>query len=103
MSANELMQDNFHTEVLSADQTYLVDFWAPWCGPCRVLGPVIEQIAQENHAGLKVGKVNVDEQVALATQYGVMSIPTVIVFRGGQEVARSVGVKPKEALLELVK
>ena len=100
--AKEFTKANFDSEVLSGSDTYMVDFWAAWCGPCRMLGPVIEEISSENHPGLTVGKVNVDEQQDLAARYNVMTIPTVIVFKGGQEVARSVGVKEKSQLLSLV-
>lgn len=101
--AKEYTKENFDSEVLSGSDATLVDFWAAWCGPCRMLGPVIEEIAAENHPGLTVGKVNVDEQPDLASRYGVMSIPTVILFRGGKEVARSVGVKSKAELLAMGK
>lgn len=100
--AKEFTKDNFDSEVMQGADTYLVDFWAAWCGPCRTLGPIIEEIAGENHPGLVVGKVNVDDQQELAARFGVMSIPTVIAFKDGKEVARSVGVKPKAELLEMV-
>lgn len=100
--AKEFTKANFDSDVLAGSDTYMVDFWAAWCGPCRMLGPVIEEISTENHAGLVVGKVNVDEQQDLARRYNVMTIPTVIVFKGGQEVARSVGVKEKSQLLSMV-
>lgn len=101
--AKELTAAAFDQEVLQASDTYLVDFWAAWCGPCRMLGPVIEEISGEGHPGLSVGKVNVDDNQELATRYGVMSIPTVIVFKGGKEVARAVGVKSKDDLLAMTK
>lgn len=93
--------ENFEQEVLQATQPVLVDFWADWCGPCRMLAPVIEELAQEK-TDLKVCKVNVDEQGSLAEQFNVMSIPTVVAFRGGKEVNRSVGLVSKEKLAELV-
>ena len=85
-------------EVLSADQPVLVDFWAEWCGPCRMVGPIVDQIADEQE-GLKVLKLNVDENPNAARQYGVMSIPTLLVFKGGQPAKRIVGAKPKAALM----
>lgn len=93
--------ENFEQEVLQATQPVLVDFWADWCGPCRMLAPVIEELAHEK-TDLKVCKVNVDEQGSLAEQFNVMSIPTVVAFRGGKEVNRSVGLVSKEKLAELV-
>lgn len=99
----ELTKANFDQEVLQGQDTYLVDFWAAWCGPCRMLGPVIEEIAGENHPGLQVGKVNVDNEQELASRYGVMTIPTVIAFKDGKEISRSVGVRPKADLLSMVK
>lgn len=92
---------NFQKEVLESDKPVLVDFWAPWCGPCRMLGPVVSELAEE-HPEIKVGKVNVDDEQELATQFGVMSIPFVATFIGGQLHKSSVGVQPKEALLSLL-
>ncbi|MBR2783443.1 MAG: thioredoxin [Firmicutes bacterium] len=90
---------NFEQEVLKSDLPVLVDFWATWCGPCRMLGPVIAQIAEEKAGVLKVGKVNVDEQPQLAARFGIASIPTVMLFRDGQAAATAVGARPKSQLL----
>lgn len=99
--------DNFETEVLGSDVPVLVDFWATWCMPCRMLAPVIEEIASENEGKIKVGKikvgkVNVDENPDLARKYRVMSIPTVLVFKNGELTATSVGVDSKENILKLL-
>ncbi len=98
-----LTSENFEQEVLNSSVPVLVDFWATWCGPCRMLGPVIEEIANESGDAYKVGKVNVDEQSYLASQYRIDVIPTVMVFKAGQIVASSVGVQPKEQLLAMLK
>lgn len=94
--------ENFETEVLGSDVPVLVDFWATWCMPCRMLAPVIEEIASENEGKIKVGKVNVDENPDLARKYHVMSIPTVLVFKNGELTATSVGVDSKENILKLL-
>ena len=102
MKAIELTSENFEKEVLASDVPVLVDFWAEWCGPCRMLSPVVEQVA-ETANGFKVGKVNVDDEFELAEQYGISSIPCLIVFKGGKEAKRSVGVIPKDAIEALVR
>ncbi|MDY4592634.1 MAG: thioredoxin [Eubacteriales bacterium] len=102
MAVTTITKDNFDKEVLQAGVPVLVDFWASWCGPCRMLSPIVDEIA-EQYTGLKVGKVNVDEQEELAIKFGIMSIPTLIVFKDGNVVAQSVGVKSKEAILEMLK
>lgn len=102
MSEKTFTVSNFEQEVLSADKPVLVDFWATWCAPCRMLGPVVEEVAEETEGRAIVGKLNVDEEMELARKYRVASIPTLIVFENGQEVRRSVGVIDKEDILELL-
>ena len=97
-----LTNANFEQEVLNSDVPVLVDFWATWCGPCRMLGPVIEELANESDGSYKVGKVNVDDEPVLAVKYGVNVIPTIIVFEKGNIKAQSVGVQPKEALRAMI-
>lgn len=95
MAETVLTKDNFKTEVLESQIPVLVDFWAPWCGPCRMLGPVISEIAEAYDGKVKVGKVNVDDEEVLAMQYGIESIPTVLLFKGGEVASQSLGFKPK--------
>ncbi len=101
MAELKITKSNFKNEVLDSDKPVLVDFWASWCGPCRMLGPVISEIAEER-SDIKVGKVNVDEEQDLATEFGVMSIPFVAVFKEGKIVKSSVGFQPKEDILALL-
>ena len=101
MAALKITKDNFQSEVMEAKGTVLLDFWASWCGPCKMIGPIIDQIADER-TDIKVGKVNVDEEQELAVQFKVMSIPTLIVFKDGKVVNQSLGAKPKAAILSLL-
>ena len=102
MAEITVTKDNFEQEVLNAKLPVLVDFWATWCGPCRMLGPELEALANEQEGKLIVAKVNVDEEEELAGQFGVMSIPTMIVFKDGQQVAKKIGFCKKEEVLQLV-
>lgn len=98
----EVSDANFQEEVLNSDQTVLVDFWAPWCGPCKMVGPIVEQLADEYAGKAKVCKLNVDENNATAMTYRVMSIPTLILFKNGEEVDRIIGFRPKQELAQLL-
>ncbi len=101
MSVLTVTSENFEAEVLNATKQVLIDFWAPWCGPCRMLSPVVDEIAEETDAAI-IGKVNVDDEGELAQRFGVMSIPTLILFRDGKPVAQTVGVQPKQAILDML-
>ena len=101
MAVIHLTSDNFGTEVLNSDKPVLVDFYADWCGPCKMMAPVVDQIAEEND-DIKVGKINVDDEQDLAAKYGVMSIPTIGFFKDGDIVEKSVGAKPKSELLKMI-
>ncbi len=103
MSLVHLTEKNFESEVTKSQLPVLVDFWAEWCGPCRMIGPVVEQMAKDYHGKLKVAKLNVDEAQDLAIKYGVMSIPTIIVFKNGKPVDQVVGAMDKEQLVNRLK
>ena len=102
MSEVTITKSNFEEEVLRADKPVLVDFWASWCGPCKMLAPVLHEFAEENDSSVKVGKVNVDEEMDLAMRFGVSSIPTLILFKNGEAVKQSVGFVPKAQLAAFV-
>jgi thioredoxin 1 len=103
MKAIELKSNEFENVVLKSEKPVLVDFWAPWCGPCRMLAPVIEEIAEEYEGSIKVGKINVDEQGSLAMEFGVASIPTLILFKNGEIADTSVGFMSKEEIEKMLK
>lgn len=103
MAEINVTESNFDTEVLNANTPVLLDFWATWCGPCRMLAPVIEEIAKEYDGKIKVGKVNVDEEPHLANSFGIESIPTVLLFKNGKVENMSVGYRPKEEIVKMLK
>lgn len=101
MSAMHITKNNFEAEVLNSDKPVLLDFWASWCGPCRMVGPIIDEIAEEN-PDIKVGKVNVDEEPELASRFSVMSVPSLFVLKDGKIINRAVGASPKQQILKLL-
>jgi len=101
MSAIDINKHNFQNEVMNSDKPVLLDFWAPWCGPSRMVAPIVEEIARER-IDIKVGKVNVDEQPELASRFGVMSIPTLVVMKDGKIVNQAMGARPKNAILGML-
>ena len=101
MSAININKNNFQNEVMNSDKPVLLDFWAPWCAPCRMVVPIVEEIASE-HADIKVGKINVDEQPELANKFGIMSIPTLAVMKNGKIIQKVSGARPKNAILQML-
>ncbi|WP_442870227.1 thioredoxin [Butyricicoccus sp. Marseille-Q5471] len=101
MAVHTITKDNFQNEVMQADKPVLLDFWASWCGPCRMVSPIVDAIAEERE-DIKVGKINIDEQMELAQQFGVMSIPTLVVIKDGKIANQTVGAMPKENILALL-
>ena len=102
MTELQITKDNFEQEVLKSDKPVLIDFWAPWCGPCRMLSPTISEIAEESKDKVKVGKVNVDEESELASMFRVSSIPLLVVMKDGKVVNSAVGVRPKSQILKML-
>ncbi len=98
----KITNDNFEEEVLKSDKPVLLDFWADWCGPCKMMSPVVEELADELEGQVKVGKVNVDEEAALALKYQIMSIPTLVVMKKGDFEGKSIGVQDKDEVLRLL-
>jgi len=97
-----LTDANFDEEVIQAETPVMVDFWAEWCGPCRMIGPIVEELADEFEGKIKVGKVNVDQNQGTAAKYGIRSIPTLLLFKGGELVEQIVGVQPKNKIVESI-
>ena len=103
MSVLSLNANNFDEEVMHSDKPVLIDFWASWCGPCKMMSPVIDEIAEEMGDSIKVCKINIDEEQNLAVKYNVMSIPTFVVIRDGKEIGRTIGVQDKEEIKKMLK
>ena len=102
MSVINLNEKNFEEEVVKSEKTVLIDFWASWCGPCRMMSPVVDEIAEEMKDNIKVCKINIDEEQNLAVKYNVMSIPTFVVLKNGKEVGRTVGVQDKQEIIKML-
>ena len=98
----ELTEDNFTSEVLEADVPVMIDFWAPWCGPCHMVSPIVQSIADKYEGRIKVGKVNLDEYPAVASEYGIRSIPAIFIFNNGEVAERAVGVQPEDTLSAMI-
>ncbi len=102
MAVTEITKENFKSFVLDSNKPVLIDFWAPWCGPCRMVSPIVDELAEDLDGKANIGKINVDEQPDLAAQYGIMSIPTLLVFKGGELAGKKIGVQTKQALMEML-
>ena len=102
MAEVTVTKDNFKAEVLESDIPVLVDFWASWCGPCKMLAPILEEVGREKEGSLKIAKINVDDEPELANQFGINSIPSVVLFKNGQVANRAVGLMPKAKVLEFI-
>ena len=102
MAVTEITKENFKSFVLDSNKPVLIDFWAPWCGPCRMVSPIVDELAEDLDGKANIGKINVDEQHDLAAQYGIMSIPTLLVFKGGELAGKKIGVQTKQALMEML-
>ena len=102
MAEVTVTKDNFKAEVLESDIPVLVDFWASWCGPCKMLAPILEEVGREKDGSLKIAKINVDDEPELANQFGINSIPSVFLFKNGQVANRAVGLMPKAKVLEFI-
>jgi len=101
-NVREFTDQTFSDEVLKSSEPVLVDFWAPWCGPCRMIAPMVEELASENVGSFKIGKINIDNNPSAAQDYGVSSIPTLMIFKAGEVVERFVGVQPKNRLQQAI-
>ena len=102
MAVTEITKENFKSFFLDSNKPVLIDFWAPWCGPCRMVSPIVDELAEDLDGKANIGKINVDEQPDLAAQYGIMSIPTLLVFKGGELAGKKIGVQTKQALMEML-
>lgn len=103
MAILHITKENFENEVLQSKEPVLVDFWASWCGPCKALAPILEEVDAELAGTVKIAKINIDEEEELASQFRVMSIPTLLLFKNGEVVNKSVGLSPKEEVLSFAK
>ena len=101
MAQIQVTKDNFETLVLKSEKTVLLDFWAPWCGPCKLIAPIVEEIAEQNDS-IVLGKINVDDEMELAVRFGIASIPTLIVIKNGEAAGKLIGYRPKEDILKLL-